>query len=678
MGPVPSSAAPGAAAGARGRADARTGAPASKAFARVRLSLSQRAGLALMLLIALLVLGAFATTVWSTRSVLRDLDARRDTQSAHALAAMLAQMQRDPAAAERLLGGHWSSGAYRSLRYRPADTEPGFDRSAAEVRGAAPAWFIDALDLEPEARSAPVTAGGHALGQVELAGATAATADRLWETTLAAAMVLAGLGLLATLAGGALLARLRAALAPALEQARVLAAGRCATAEVPAVAPEMQLLTQAMNTMVDRLRSAVDVQVAQVEQLRRQAHLDASTGLANRRHFLAELDAALQREDGTAQSGLLLLRLRDLPGLNRTLGHAAGDRAIAALAQALATYAECVPGSFAGRLNGADFALCLPVGGMVLETAQTLATAMRAVLPSIGAGVTVALGGAELSHGMAAAAALARVDEALARAELRGPFAVEALGRGRASAVAGGETAWRKAIDTALTAGCANLAEFPLVDAQGALIHLEAPLRLQLQSEGAYESAATWLPLAARTRMTGAVDARAVALALEAIARDGRPRSINLAPASLGEEDFASRLRALLFAAPRAARRLVLEVDEAAAVERFAPLRDLARLVRPCGVRLGLEHAGRHLATIEHLFEDWLDFVKLDASVGAGAAGDAQRAAFVHAAVGLLHGLSIDVHAEGVRSDEDAAALWACGVDGITGPWATARFAHPR
>jgi len=180
----------------------------------------------------------------------------------------------------------------------------------------------------------------------------------------------------------------------------------------------------------------------------------------------------------------------------------------------------------------------------------------------------------------------------------------------------------------------------------------------------------------ARSRKTArSADARAVTLALEAIAHDGRARSVNLAPATLADTEFSSRLRALLFGQARAARLLSIEIDEAAAVERFASLRELARLVRPCGVRFGLEHAGRRLATIDHLFEDWLDFVKLDASLGSGAAGDAQRAGYVRAAVDLLHGLAIDVYAEGVRDAADAAALWACGIDGITGPWATTHHA---
>ena len=39
----------------------------------------------------------------------------------------------------------------------------------------------------------------------------------------------------------------------------------------------------------------------------------------------------------------------------------------------------------------------------------------------------------------------------------------------------------------------------------------------------------------------------------------------------------------------------------------------------------------------------------------------------------LLNGLSLQVMAEGVNNEADAAALWQCGVDGQTGPWVSAQ-----
>ncbi len=595
-----------------------------------------------------------------------------NSESAARLALALSRQHAERAPIEPQLATEFARGVYQQLRFEPADGGAPFVRAQAQAAREAPGWFVRWIALEPAGGRSEVVDGTRVLGTVELTSSVALAHDELWHDSLRAVAVLGATGLLAGLMAALALLRWRRALGATVGQAQALLQGRFVVRSEPPQ-PELRSLTSAMNAMAARLKVTFDVQSAQLERLRHQAQCDGLTGLSNRSHFLAKLDAALQREDGAEQCGLVLLRLRDLDGINRALGRAATDRILGTIAQTLRPYGERVPGCMLGRLNGADFALGLPVGGVALESAQALAAALRSVLPGFGQGVGVALGAVELRRETPLAEALAAADEALARSEALGAYEVEAGGARAADRCGGGEDAWRQAIDDALTHGRVALVDLPVIDAVGELVHLECPLRLQLQLGGAFEAAARWLPLAIRARRTSDIDACAVALALAAIARDGKPRCVNLAPASLAASGFAPRLRTLLFAAPRVARKLSLEVDEGAAVERFAALQELCRQMRPCGVRLGLEHAGLRLGQIERLFDAGLDFVKLGAAATRGAGCDAQRLRFVRCTVELLHSLSLQVYAEGVCDDEDARALWACGVDAITGPWATER-----
>jgi EAL domain-containing protein (putative c-di-GMP-specific phosphodiesterase class I) len=118
-------------------------------------------------------------------------------------------------------------------------------------------------------------------------------------------------------------------------------------------------------------------------------------------------------------------------------------------------------------------------------------------------------------------------------------------------------------------------------------------------------------------------------------------------------------------------------VSEEAAADQFELVRELGRQLRPTGARVGLEHAGERISRIERLFEAGLDYVKLDAAVAHGVALDAGRAGFVKGLVTMLHSLSLEVYAEGVGDAADAQALWACGVDGLTGPWVTSTLYKP-
>lgn len=638
------------------------------------MSLIRQLWCVLLATLVLALLGSVGVNLVAARSYMQNHLQLENGHNAAALALALSQQHGDRSQIDLMLAAQFDTGAYGLLRFMPADGGTVFERIAEPYTHGAPTWFARLAAIDPVPGKAQVSDGWRSLGVIEVTGSVAEAHDALWQGSLQVFAALCAVGLVTGLLGMLAVQRLRMPLDAAVSQAQALVEGRFITVPEPDL-PEVRALTLAMNLMVGRLKANFEAQSQQLDKLRTEADIDALTGLSNRAHFLGQLQARLQREDGCERCGLVLLRLRDLAGINRTLGRAAGDRILGAIAEALRPYAERATGCFPGRLNGSDFALCLPVGNVAHETAQALAAALRAVLPGLGSGVEVALGAVELRRLTPMAEALSAADEALAHAEARGAYRAE-LGRERDpedDAGPSGEAQWRQGFEDALGQGRTRLVDFPLVDAGGALVHLESPLRLQRQAEGAFEPAARWLPLAIRSRMTSEIDTRAVELALEAIAADGRPRCINIAPASLGDSGFLGGLRALLFASPRAARQLWVEVDESAAVDRSRLLQALSRQLRPCGVRLGLEHAGGRLARIERLFELGLDFIKLDPSVTLGAGRDAQRLGVVRGTIDMLHGLSLQVYAEGVNDVDDARALWACRIDGITGPWATAK-----
>jgi len=633
-----------------------------------------------LLLAALLLafVGSVGVVVSATRDALQTQLQLKNSDNATALALALSQQQGDTALMELLMAAQFDTGFYREIRLAGLDGSTRFERTADMQPLQAPQWFVSLLPIESTVGMAQVSDGWRALGSVRVVSHTAFAHDDLWRGSVRAAGALAVVGLVAGLLAHLVVRRIRRPLDGAVEQARALVDGEFVRVPEPAV-PELKRLTQAMNAMVSRLELTFQAQMTHIETLHRQAHSDALTGLSNRAHFMEQLAVALQREDGQAEGGLVLLRILDLAEVNRTLGRAATDRLIVAVANGLQTYHQRVPGCRIGRLNGSDFALCLPVGGVALETAQAVAAALRAMLPALGSGIGVALGAVEMQREREVAQVMAAADTALARAESRGPFSVELAvdtdaGGDASRRAAVGETAWRQRIAGALRGQGAHLTTFPVVDDANRLIHLECPLRMQLDPDGPFEPAARWLPLALRSRLTAEVDAHALELALCDASRDGQPRCVNLAPASLTDSGFAARLRELLWATPQAAKLVSLEVAEAAAIDHFPLLQELSRQLRPTGVRLGLEHAGERLGRIPRLFEAGLHYVKLDASVVRGAGSDEQRATFVRGTVTLLHGLSLQVYAEGVVDEGDAARLWECGVDGQTGPFVSQRY----
>lgn len=629
------------------------------------MSLIRQVWLLLALTLVLAFAAAFGITVHSARQYLETQLGLKNNDTAQFLALTLSQQKGDATAMELVIASQFDTGYYELIRLTGTDGKVVQERRADPKASAAPRWFVGLLGISPTAGTAQVSDGWKLLGRLEVRSHSSFADDQLWRNTLSTAGILAvlalGLGALAAVA----VRRIRLPLQATVQQATALTERRFITISEPVV-PELREVTRAMNTMVSRLKGMFDEQAAQVEQLRRQANCDTLTGLSNRSHFMGRLKVMLNSEDGSSGGAIVLVRLADLQGLNRKLGHATTDRLLQESAAAIVESARRAGSFEVGRLNGSDFAMVLPDVGSLREPAVDVAARLRNLLRAHDPAANAVVGAVRWWHGAPMSSLLAAADQALARAEGRGAYAVELDDTGDGLVL--GEDAWRERLQGAVNNQRAKLVEFPLVDMHGAVVHRECPLRLQLEDDGEMVPAAQWLPMARRTQLTSRIDLLAVKLALAAIAADGMARAVNISPGSLMDSSFVPNLRALLSAFAGEAPGLWLEVAEDGALRHIELVREMVTQMHVCGARVGLEHAGERLTEATGLLEVGLDFVKLDASFVEGLSGDHARREHVAGAVRMLHGIGLKVYAEGVASSDDATALTTCGLDGLTGP----------
>ncbi|WP_428423958.1 bifunctional diguanylate cyclase/phosphodiesterase [Methylibium sp.] len=636
------------------------------------MSLIRQLWLLLLATIVVGVLGSALVTVGSARGYLETQLRLKNSDNAQALALSLSQQSGDLALAELAISAQFDTGFYERISLLGPEGRILVERRAESVPAPVPAWFANLVPIASTPGVAQVSDGWRSLGTLEVVSASSFALADLWRGSAQSAGWLTLIGLLACALGSLVLRRIRAPLQATVEQARAIVERRFVTVQEPRV-PELRQLSRAMNAMVQRLQAIFGEQGAQLEALRQQAQTDPLTGLVNRAHFLAQLSSMLAREDTPRAGGLLLLRVRDLAGVNRAAGHAAADALLQTLALTLRGASAASAAPLAGRLNGADFAMLMGETDARAMAAGLHATVKTALKPW--AGVSIAIGAVSWRAGESVAKLMQAADAALVRAETQDGFglAVDDPPEDAGLESALGESGWRQLLWQALERGDARLGSYPVIGRDGRLLHLECPLRLRLHEGGSFEPAARWLPWALRSQFSTRTDLIAVTLALEQIALDGQSRGVNIATDSLNDSGFLAELRSLVGSRAQAAGSLWLEVAERAAVEQLAVLRDLGRQLRPLGVKLGLEHAGERLARIDRLYEAGLDFVKLDSSLVTGIAQDSARADFVRGLAWTLHGLEVQVLAEGVADAADAQALWACGLDGITGPWASAQ-----
>ncbi|MFO1219880.1 MAG: LapD/MoxY N-terminal periplasmic domain-containing protein [Burkholderiaceae bacterium] len=629
------------------------------------MSLIRRFALLMLAVVLLALAGGVATTLVAARDTLQTQLGVKNRDNAQSLALALSQQRGDASLMEVVMLAQFDTGHYRRIVLRGGDSAALFERSADARRPDAPRWFAQALPIHAESGVAQVSDGWRAIGTLELESQSAWAVDALWRAGMRAALLLAGVGALGFVLAAWGLRTIRRPLDAAIAQARSVQEGRFVTVDEPAVT-ELRPLARSMNTMVERLRGLFDAQAHQVDALRQQAQLDALTGLRNRRQFLLDAQQLLEAA-GPEGSGLLLLRLLDLEGLNRRLGHAGADGVLQALASTLSAHASQHPHAVLGRLNGSDLALCVSAPGPMSAVAQALVAALRKALPGGDAAAAVVAGAVEVPIGVPLHQALAQADQALARAEEQGPFAAvsdRCLAKGEVL----GEADWQKALVEALREQRVTLAQFAVCDSAGRVIQLDCPLRVKLRADGEFEPASRWLALAARSRLTPAMDERALELVLAEIGRDGRERCVNFAAATLHASDVVVALTARMAAAPEAASRLWVDVPESLAAEHPALVQDLTRRWRALGVRVGLEHAGASLGSMGRLYELGLHYVRIDGRFLAGIARDEALRRHAEQLALLLRGIGLQVFAETVQDRADLAALWTIGFHGATGP----------
>ena len=612
-------------------------------------------------LLLLALVGSLVTHVVVAGPSLRAQLQSRNDDAAALLALALSQQQGDVDAMRRVAAAQFQAGRFRQLRLQRSDGSLVFGFEHPTPPSAVPRWFARLWPLTVPPGQAEVADAAQVPGRLQLWGRSDELQHTLWVDARRMAGWLAAGGLLAC---GLLALAMRAwrrpleavvSQAQALEDKRFVIAGESRV-------PELRRLTRSMNSLARRLQTVFEQQAATLEQLRVQAHADAVTGLLQRRPFVAQLEAALRAETQRG-SGLLLVRLRQLEAMNLRLGHEATDQLLAALAQVLQSYPRHVKGALTGRLNGSDFALYLPAAGMCGETAHSLVQALRAALATVDPQADLAVGGAELPPGCQAAGALARCDGVLAQAESEGAFAVSLADAVSAEAPVSGERHWHTQLSAAWQHERLRLDEQEVRDAHGQLLYLHCPLQLQLEAGQAFEPESRWRAIAVRCRLAAPLDLAAVGLALAAIRRDGRPRSVHVAAASLASAGFVDQVAQRLQDAPSEAMRLRIDIAEGAALQPHH-LQQASAAWRRFGVRIGLAHAGARLRPLSRLHALGVDYIKLDAAFLQGVATQPPVHELARGLVTLLRGMQLQVIAESVADAADLQALWALGFDG--------------
>jgi diguanylate cyclase (GGDEF)-like protein/PAS domain S-box-containing protein len=409
-------------------------------------------------------------------------------------------------------------------------------------------------------------------------------------------------------------------------------------------------------------------------QLERQAYEDVLTGLPNRAHLQDAIVRISREHDDVA---VLFIDLDAFKVVNDSLGHAAGDLLLQAVARRLA--AGIRTGDLLARLGGDEFTVV--VTGERVDSISALADRLiRSLSEPFLLGEQVAFIGASI--GIATSRDGERSPIALLRNADAAMYRAKADGRNRHvlfTSTLHEDAVNRLKLETDLR-GAINRGEFELHYqpvrslSSGRIETVEALVRWRT-SPDMLVSPNQFIPVAEEVGLMGPIGRWVLREACRQRVHWGNQDectddlaiSVNLSPRQFNDATLVADVAGILSETNLPASLLILEITETAIIGDMHASRTILSELRRMGVRVALDDFGTGYSSLSHLRNLPIDTIKIDRSFVGEMCARTEDALIIEAVITLAHSLGILTIAEGVETSEQLEALHDRGCDSVQG-----------
>jgi diguanylate cyclase (GGDEF)-like protein len=405
---------------------------------------------------------------------------------------------------------------------------------------------------------------------------------------------------------------------------------------------------------------------------------DTLTGLPNRALFGYQLAHALSRPGSVPGSiAVVLLDLDRFKAINNTLGHAAGDELLLAVADRLGSVggeAEVI-----ARFGGDEFlALFRNESGEAHGDASDFIERVRANLSR-----SFEISGTEVfvdvSFGIALntfgvddpTVLLSNAEAAMYQAKYWGGSSVETFGESMRLEVSD-RMSTEHSLHRALERSELMLHYQPVVDVKSVrVVGVEALIRWQHPEQGLL-APCRFIPVAEESGLIIPIGAWVLEQACHQLndwhhhetgKSDASSMEVNLSARQIDDPHIVETVEAILTRTGLPPEHLTLEITESALMKDAASALRVLTALKELGVLLAIDDFGTGYSSLSYLQRFPLDILKVDRSFVEGLGVSVESEEIVSAVIRLAHALGLAVVAEGVETAEQLAILQSFDCD---------------
>lgn len=394
------------------------------------------------------------------------------------------------------------------------------------------------------------------------------------------------------------------------------------------------------------------------------ATTDAVTRLMNRTGLNAALEEELSHLENTPVA-VFWLDLDRFKEVNDTLGHPVGDCVLQAVSDRLRALAHS--NDLVCRFGGDEF-IVVRWGEGAINTEAFARAALAAIAQPIwleqgSINVTASMGIAVAPEdGVTGDSLMKRADMALYHSKLNGRAVFSFYRADMAQ-----ELLRRKELETELRDAVANhelaIHYQPIIDlASGEIVAMEALVRWFHPIRGAL-APDEFIPIAEQTGLIITIGNWIVTEACKAAAAWAPhiPVCVNVSPVQMRAPGAALGFVNALRHAKIDGRRLELEVTESVFLDENEHIASFIKSVEAEGVRMTIDDFGTGYSSLAYLHRYEFCKIKIDRSFVSGQLSDTKAVAIVRAVARLARDLDMQIIAEGIESQGDAARMVEAG-----------------